>query len=389
MIKTLPDGTRVPSMGNMLHCASVHSCPVCSASILAKRAQLVATAIKRWRYGISDLLSDQFATKPTDAEGGVVAMLTLTVRHGRHHALAELLDAVAQGMQKILSGKSWQLEQDVLGVPIEGRGEKVRNRIGWMRVLDTTVGPDLNGWHPHVHMLLFLRPGTTDDDIQALGECLWTRWDRGARAAGLESGEMGVGMEIHRVTGDAEAPLGEYFGKAAFELVGSSAKAGRGDGHYSPMQLLASLIRPRLGIVCTDPEEHGPDCRCSELSAKQIRQRWALWGEWEQSSKGRRQISISSGLLRYLGLGPEWEPDDARDSDVELDAVPEAPIMSFCDGPARVPCSSLGKHDLRHSTCRPQVGGDAGRPGPGVADPPGSGRRGLPGLDAGGAPRFP
>lgn len=325
------DGQRHAGFKNTLRCGNPHCCPVDSATILAKRARLVSEVIWRHRHDIHDEETAAAARKRgwnAPYGGPVVAFLTLTTGHRRSDRLVSILDAEAKGLAKVFGG-AWKRDQELYGVEMAGRGGKVAPRIGWVRVLDTTVGPAVNGWHPHAHILLFLRAGVTDAEIQDLGEQMWSRWDRGIRAAGGPGGDLEHGMEIHRVTGGGDAELGEYFAKASYELVNTTAKAGRGDGHFSPMQLLASIMRHRSGMSCEAPDDHAPDCECCILAPAELALRVRLWHEWEQAVAGRRQISISSGLLPYLGLGSDWEPDDDRDSDDTTELADNAAIMSI------------------------------------------------------------
>jgi hypothetical protein len=104
-------------------CGSIWACPVCSAKIRATRADEIARAVARHM-----------------AEGGTAWMVTLTARHKRHHDLAPLFDAVANGWRKLMSGRAWagDPKRDFVGE---------RDRLGVrgnIRSLEITYGHGVN-----------------------------------------------------------------------------------------------------------------------------------------------------------------------------------------------------------------------------------------------------
>lgn len=364
------DGKRVPGFSGVAHCGSVWSCPVCSARICEERARLVSEVARR-----------------AVAAGMRIVMVSLTVRHRQGQTAAELWDAVGACWNAAASGPGWAKDAaaygavtrgvtvrggceadgcfDVAGVRVTAEGSagqllcsrhaesrvasalecgvrvKTRRaahggnvevtRKGWLpylRVFDVTVGD--NGWHPHVHALVFVDGATTDDGAWALGRSMWERWNAEAIRQGLDAG-VGTkvrsddgrwrepGFDAHIVRGDASGTeVGRYFSKAVYELVGSGYKTARG-GSMTPFGVLAALMRHRAGMVCARPGDHSADCTCGTLTADEVKRFSAVWAEWETASSGRRQLGMSKGLLDWLGLdAAEWAREDEEIAEDEL-----------------------------------------------------------------------
>lgn len=94
--------------------------------------------------------------------GGGVLLLTLTARHLPSQRLAPLRRAIARAFKSLLQGKA---------------AYTFRRRFSikaMVRALEVTHGA--NGWHPHLHVLLFTRRQLRDDEIESMREHLWLRW---------------------------------------------------------------------------------------------------------------------------------------------------------------------------------------------------------------------
>lgn len=72
-------------------CASIWSCPCCSAVIRAERAREIDAAVQAWQE-----------------RGGSVVFVTLTMRHRASDALATTLDAALLGWRGLLQGSPWK-----------------------------------------------------------------------------------------------------------------------------------------------------------------------------------------------------------------------------------------------------------------------------------------
>ena len=254
-------------------CGSIWACPVCSAKIRATRADEIARAV---------------AAHMT-RDGGTAWMVTLTARHKRHHDLAPLFDAVANGWRKLMSGRAWA------GDPKRGvLGERDRLGVrGNIRSMEVTYGTR-NGWHPHLHVVLLLSKETGEELAYAIH-----RWDKTWRAwmkkQGFEPSKE-HGVKWSKVTTPEEA--GEYIAKTQ-EGKHIGNEIARGDfkkGKFStlaPFELLEYFRQ--TGDMAVLP----------------------VWQEYEQGTHRRRAITWSRGLrAELLGDEPELSDDEVAAEEV-------------------------------------------------------------------------
>lgn len=260
-------------------CGSVWACPVCNAKIMARRALEIGGAVAAWQ-----------------SRGGRCVFLTLTMRHHRGQRLSTLWDSLSAAWKSVTGGKQWVNDRRRFGI------------AGWLRVVEVTQG--LNGWHVHVHGVLFLEPNLStlvDNalDVAELHGRLFGRWSRALQRRGLGA-PLAVGQDAHLVTGPADEHLARYFTKAV-------------DGSH------------RLGLELTQTQSKATRSAFGTAST------WSLldlvesagvldgWEEWEQASKGRRQLTWSKGLRELLGLRCEKSDEEvaaeeigSRDDDLVL-----------------------------------------------------------------------
>jgi len=278
---------RVRIAGNVAHyagvqvCGSIWSCPVCSAKIRAHRAAEISQAAVRHM-----------------ALGGSIYMVTLTVRHKRHHDLGELLNALSDGFRRLLAGRAWQQEKAALGV------------VGTIRSTEVLFG-GANGWHPHLHALVFVA-GTPDvcSLARAIGrwERVWTGWT--ARHGFAASRERGVRWEPVITAEDAAA----YIAKVqdgrpiGLEVARGDLKAGR-LGNVTPFELL-SYFRAT-----------------GDLAGM------AAWHEYERVTKHRQCITWSKGLRDRLLADQELSDEDVAAAEVggqDVAVIPAAAWHTIC-----------------------------------------------------------
>jgi hypothetical protein len=273
---------------------------MCASKVWAKRSEELAAALERWH-----------------AKGGRVLMVTLTMRHNKRQALWELWDAV---------GAAWGACSGDYSAPRAAL--KRAGCEGWVRRVEHTIGP--NGWHVHVHALLFLAPA---DEVALaeptrLVEAMWSAWERrlatlpgkGWHPPLVHSKRYRPGMErtytavrdsggLHWRLLDLESSAGEagkylakgyYPAKAAGELTAADHKEAA-NGNLAPFGLLAA-------VVAGETERWG-----RELSH--------LWYEWERTSHGRRAMTWGKGTRETLGLG-----DEADDEEVAATEDEPAPV---------------------------------------------------------------
>lgn len=296
----MTDG-KAAGFAGLQSCGSVHACPVCSGKIAPVRAAEIQAAVDAWH-----------------SRGGRVIFNTFTMRHFDKHVLDALWDGLSDAWAKVTSGSSWERDSDKYGdVPVirtkTRQKNKIKftvetpgNRIHFIRAVETTEGA--NGWHVHIHALLFVRGDVSQDDATALGNEMFGRWKRALVNAGLPAPTRKHGVDSRLVPADGTMPLGEYFSKAVYgqprkstskvswELAGGMGKHGR-QGNRTPFQILADVL------------EHGD---VVDL---------AKWRDFEQASKGRRQITWSHGFRDLLGLGAEKTDEEIAEEENGGDVI--------------------------------------------------------------------
>jgi len=195
------------------------------------------------------------AIESNQAAGGSCALLTLTVPHGRTHRLLPLLGALQAAWAKMGNQRAWKDIRSLYGIH------------GTIRATEITAGA-ANGWHPHLHLVLFAERLLSVEDHRAISEVLFPIWRRCAIAAGLGAPSQEHGVDV-RGAEDAAGYVAKWGLHA--ELALSSMKSGRGD-RYTPWELLAQL-------------EHTGNVHW-----------WHLWREYAEATKGSRQLVWSHGL---------------------------------------------------------------------------------------------
>ena len=236
--------TRRAYYGGLQVCGSVWGCPICAAKISEGRRVELAAALAS-----------------AQAQGLRVALLTLTIRHGMGDDVRELLAHIRFARRRLVSGKAAATWAAHIGL------------VGSIRALEVTYGE--HGWHPHLHILLFLKKG--GPTLDAIQQGYTTRWIDACVRAGLPAPLPGVACQVQDAAGAAR-----YVGKwgLAEELSKSHLKKSRAGTRVgrTPWDLLRDYA---------DGDE---------------RSGW-LWREYAASFKGQVQLRWSKGLRALLGLG--------------------------------------------------------------------------------------
>jgi hypothetical protein len=276
----------VAGFAGLSTCGSVWADPVCNAKVMARRALEIGAAVEMWQ-----------------ARGGRVAFVTLTMRHRRGQRLTDLWDGLSKAWGRVTSGKGWVVDQARAGVE------------GWLRVVEVTDGG--NGWHVHIHSLLFLAPGVTASTLVAVHGSMLGRWAGGLRAAGLGV-PLAVGQDAKLLAGAADSDLSRYFTKAVH------------GGHAVGLEFTASQTKAVRGAHGTRPVWSLLDAVVESGDADALDR----WHEWERASKGRRQLTWSQGLRKRLGLGVE-QTDEAVAGE-EMGSSADDLVLITAEGWSRV-----------------------------------------------------
>jgi hypothetical protein len=147
-------------------------------------------------------------------------MLSLTVRHAIGHDLRTVRRGVTRAYCRLTRGEAWKRFKALYGV------------CHSIRALEVTHGA--NGWHPHLHVQLFLERRLSEKELaDAVG---WLR-ERWATCVGRELGAEHVPNEIHGVD-LRPSRRGDYGFKMALEMAETGSKRAR-RGHRTPWQIAA------------------------------------------------------------------------------------------------------------------------------------------------------
>jgi hypothetical protein len=249
-------------------CASVWSCPVCSAKISERRKFEVRQAIV------------------THIEaGGGVEMVTLTVRHGRMDVLSELMSKLLVATKKLREHLDYKELRELLDV------------VGSIRALEVTHG-NANGWHPHFHELWLFPAPLTARQRAMLQRRLFDVWASVSVAAGLPSPSRQRGVHVQPAASAAEylAKWGtEPRWEAASELTKANSKRGRGKGR-TPFDLLRAYAEG--------------DSRSG-----------ALFAEFSAAFKGYQQLRWTPGLKAAFLIADASDEEIAASQSETADRV--------------------------------------------------------------------
>ena len=253
-------------------CGSVWACAQCSFKIRAKRAIEITQAV---RVHLE--------------RGGSVLHVVFTVAHRPDEALTDIWGVLSDTWSYLTSGGSWSNFKNALGLD------------GYIRSAEVTHGG--NGWHPHLHVLLFINkpvsPLENEDDYYQLRHYLRKRWTKRLTEKHGREVSQEFGLRIDPVKADNAEGSGQYLTKVGLEMAMTNTKLGRGEGQRTPF------------AIAHDAAETGD---IEDMN---------LWREWVQGSHNKRSITWSQGLREHLGLGPEKTDEELATEDPDGQTVAE------------------------------------------------------------------
>jgi len=230
-------------------CGSVWVCPVCASKTSEKRRLELSNGTDQWIK-----------------MGGEILLVTFTFPHSKGDSLKELLTKQALAF-KYFKGRSAYTKHIRSEYEIKGT----------IKSLETTHS-DANGWHPHVHELWFVKRGFS---IVKLRKQVYAAWARACEDAGLGRPSIANGVDIK--SGDFAANYVAKWG-LDYEIAKAHIKKGKSKISKTPFQLL-------------DEYDQG-DSRAG-----------ALFREYAEAFKGKRQLFWSRGLKDFFGIKQKSDQD--------------------------------------------------------------------------------
>lgn len=250
----------------LFSCGSIWTCPICAAKISERRRQELKDAL---RVAINRDFNIHF--------------VTLTFPHGAGDDLKDILKKMSKAYGKLSSGE-YSVKNQLASCCDE-------NKIhGFIRAVEVTHGR--NGFHPHVHMIVFTDKGTTSNILEYLYK---KAWERACRLSGLPK------PNGHGCTVKDGSYAAEYVSKWGIEdeMTKANQKTTKVKGQ-TPWGLLR---------CCLDGDDLDYP---KERAAK-------LFSVYAQSFSGKRQLYWSNGLRSLLNMSKEI-------SDSELAELPDDEI---------------------------------------------------------------
>jgi len=247
-------------------CASVWACPVCAAVIRQRRAvEVERIAQEHLAAGLS------------------IGFLTVTFPHRNGEPLDDLLALLTRCWARLQQRRRYRNATAALDL------------LGFIRATEVTYGR-WNGWHPHLHNLLFFDQAVTDEALETLRDVISECWadiveKQGRKRPGEEVGVTLVPVLSAGVGGYVAKVQDQYGVKRSIgrEMQRFDAKKGRKQSR-TPFELLEDAVE---GVA-------------AELT---------LWWEWEAATKGRRALAISTALRE------RYDVEDQADEDLAAAAV--------------------------------------------------------------------
>jgi hypothetical protein len=253
---------------NLQTCASVWACPCCAAKISEHRRGDLVRLVEAHR-----------------ATGGAVVLVTRTFPHSLTDSLTGLLGKLAYAENKYRQGNPWKRIVARFGI------------VGTVRAVECTYGA--NGWHPHIHELVFLKAPVSNPDLQ---DALYGRWLSAATRAGFPPPSVEHGLDVR--DGEYAAAYASKWGMES-ELTKWHVKKGKAES-LTPFDLLRIALQ---------------DDEAAAVSAAR-----RLFLEYAEAFKGKRQLVYSKGLRDLYDLAPELTDEEAAEGE-----EPDAELLGLLE----------------------------------------------------------
>ncbi len=229
-VQVFADGDHVTISG-VQTCHNAWGCPVCSLAIQIRRAAEIEWALDHWKGDVPDRIGPNQAT---------AYMLSLTVRHGINHKLADTVSVVTDAWGDFFAGRA---------------GQELHRRLGinhFVRSLEVTWSPE-HGWHPHLHVVIFTNDPLRPEELEELDG----RWHEAVRDTEnfrkSFSPNQARGFNVKEIWKNSD---GKYLQKMFLELTDVGAKEAA-EGHLSYWQVAEQAAKgdPRMIRVWREAQD--------------------------------------------------------------------------------------------------------------------------------------
>lgn len=248
-------------VSGLKRCRSPWACPYCAPKIRQRRAAELTELVHRAR-----------------SMGHVALLVTYTLPHKAGEPLADVFGHLSDAWRRMWSGRWAEAFKADTGM------------TGAVRAYEVTFGD--NGWHPHVHQVIFLDCAERDADAASvdLWLRLFQRWVGSVEAVcgRRPSALHGIDVEVVHdpdIVGDYVAGAGSW--SIGSELTAGPVKITRAGTSVTPFEILGSAAV----WGCSDAAQ--------------------LWAEYENATTGRHAIQASRGLYDLYGVTEASEDEAA------------------------------------------------------------------------------
>lgn len=244
-------------------CAALWTCAHCAAKISERRrVELVGALAAAKRLGLH------------------VKLLTLTIPHGIGDDVKVIVRKLMAAWKRTTNGKAAKDLRELLGLK------------GTIRAFEVTYGA--NGFHPHLHVLLFLDKSWSNSSVHAAFSPLW---QNACRLAGLP-----IPSDAHGCRVDDGSKAAAYASKWGLESEMTKGHIKRGkQGGMTPFDFLRAVLAD---------DQDAPKFR-------------GLFKAYAEAFHGQRQLYWSNGLRALLELGKE-----ATDEELAAEQTEQASMLA-------------------------------------------------------------
>ncbi len=253
----------------LMKCGSVWRCPVCSFKITNHRRDEIYYMSSEWMRS-----------------GGKISFLTLTVRHKLRDGLKNSLDKLLSEFRKLQNTKLYKFL------------ENEHDIYGFVKTTEITYG-ESNGWHPHLHLLVFHK----SKDFESLHRDFIRFWCKRKAVDALQKSQRAKIVY-------SDVGITDYVTKwdMSKEMTGSILKDTKSGERYTPFSMLRCLALNKFEC----PEESA----LKEVLDYKFR-------EYCKATKGKHFISVSKKLKAFFKerSGDEMKTDEEILQDEKVDTI--------------------------------------------------------------------
>lgn len=275
-------------------CGSVWACPVCMSRVNnVRKGEL------------------QHALDWAAAKGLFPLLMTLTARHGKKDRLDELLEKMREAKRRFQQRRDYKALKASIVATITAFEVTHGSQSGIPT--DQRKAEKHSGWHPHFHVVVFVKAASEDDAIKSL-RTLKDGWLVSLQAQGLS----GNGAAFDVRSGSQVAEYVTKFGheeerkqrKADLNVIEGAEVVERPAWGMAEEVTLAHMKRAKLGRKSKagrSPMQLLRDAVEDPYSA-------GLWQVYARAFRGRKQLTWTQYFKAEIGLG---EVSDEEAAEVE------------------------------------------------------------------------